>query len=366
MYPLSTASAASFLFTLLLFFHLTASFPLNDTSNLPNCNQIFSSGAVTNITYPFTGGQHPSYCDPLVFHPGCSNYITTTLTANSLPYLVTQVNQTSQTLRLSLLGLYSGGRCIDPFNMTTFDNSSFSLVSNHETLSLFYGCENLGDSVMANFKFSCPWPGYSEEGFFMIGDHGPSFMDKCETRFQVPFLRNRAEELKAKGSSLLVEVLKEGFDVSYSNPYSVDCQKYYKHSGGQCELDGAPICICDDQLCPETGSSWFGGGRKIAIATLGAVAAIIAFSIIAICFTRREGSFIGIIAMTFKLKSSQNVDRFETFMMDYHDRPSMTKVLEMFERSLHSLQIPPKPLLSSPKRSAQDHSTTISSLPWVE
>lgn len=30
------------------------------------------------------------------------------------------------------------------------------------------------------------------------------------------------------------------------------------------------------------------------------------------------------------------------------DRPSMTKVLEMFEGSLHSLQIPPKPLLSTP------------------
>jgi serine/threonine protein kinase len=47
------------------------------------------------------------------------------------------------------------------------------------------------------------------------------------------------------------------------------------------------------------------------------------------------------------------------------DRPSMTKVVEMFEGSLHSLQIPLKPLLSSPKRSAQDHSSTISSLPTV-
>jgi serine/threonine protein kinase len=47
------------------------------------------------------------------------------------------------------------------------------------------------------------------------------------------------------------------------------------------------------------------------------------------------------------------------------DRPSMTKVVEMFEGSLHSLQIPLKPLLSSPKRSTQDHSSTISSLPSV-
>nr|XP_034889458.1 LEAF RUST 10 DISEASE-RESISTANCE LOCUS RECEPTOR-LIKE PROTEIN KINASE-like 2.7 isoform X2 [Populus alba] len=46
-------------------------------------------------------------------------------------------------------------------------------------------------------------------------------------------------------------------------------------------------------------------------------------------------------------------------------RPSMTKVVEMFEGSLQSLQIPPRPFLSSPKRSAQDHSSTVSSLPCV-
>uniref|UniRef100_A0A6N2LVA0 non-specific serine/threonine protein kinase n=1 Tax=Salix viminalis TaxID=40686 RepID=A0A6N2LVA0_SALVM len=179
-----------------------------DSDNLQNCNQHFSCGAV---------------------------------------------KQTSQTLRLSLLGLYNDSPCIYSFNTTTFANSSFSLVSNHETLSLFYGCKNLGDAVMANFKFSCPGPGYSEESFFMIGDPvpGPPLMDKCQTSFQVPFLRSREQELQAKGSSLLVEVLKEGFDVRYSNPSRDDYKKWYKHSGGQSGFDGEPICICDDQLlCP--------------------------------------------------------------------------------------------------------------------
>ncbi|KAJ6396396.1 hypothetical protein OIU77_021431 [Salix suchowensis] len=253
MHPLTTASATSFLFTLLLFFHLTASCPRNDARDLSNCNQNFSCGNLTNITYPFTGGQRPSCCGPPEFHLGCSD-LTTTLTANSLPYLVTQVNQTSQTLRLSLvfLGLYNDSPCIYPFNMTTFDNSRFSLVSNHSTLSLFFGCKNPGDSDKENFKLSRPGPGHSEEGFFKIGDPdpgpGPPFMDKCQTSFQVPFLRSREQELQAKGSSLLVEVLKEGFDVSYSNPSSDDYQEWYKHSGGQSGFDGEPICICDDQL----------------------------------------------------------------------------------------------------------------------
>jgi hypothetical protein len=46
-------------------------------------------------------------------------------------------------------------------------------------------------------------------------------------------------------------------------------------------------------------------------------------------------------------------------------RPSMTKVVEMFEGSLQSLQIPPRPSLSSPRRSAQVQSSTVSSLPCV-
>ncbi|KAJ6368178.1 hypothetical protein OIU78_000706 [Salix suchowensis] len=246
MHPLSTASTTSFLFTLLLFFHLTASFPSNDASYLPNCNQIFSCGDLTNITNPITGAERPSYCGPPEFHLECSKDLVTTLTANPLPYRVTQVNQTRHTLRLSLVGLYNDSQCIYPFSTTTFDD-----CPNHETLSLFCGCKNLRDSVIENTKFSCPGQGYSEEGFFKIGDPGPGPGPQCRTSFQVPFLRSRAPELQAKGSSLLVDVLKEGFDVSYKNHYSDDCKKSYEPSGGQSGFDDKPICICNDQLCPE-------------------------------------------------------------------------------------------------------------------
>jgi hypothetical protein len=91
-------------------------------------------------------------------------------------------------------------------------------------------------------------PGDSEEGFFKVGDH-PS-VDRCRTSFQVPFLRSWKQQLQAQGSSLLGEVLKDGFDVSYRNPYGADCQKCYQHSGRQCGFDDKPICICNDQLCP--------------------------------------------------------------------------------------------------------------------
>ncbi|KAJ6936190.1 hypothetical protein NC652_011048 [Populus alba x Populus x berolinensis] len=212
MHPLSTAAATSFLSTLLLFLHLTASSPSNDTGNLSNCYQTFSCGALTDITYPFTGGQRPPHCGPPEFQLTCFDNSMTTLTANSLPHRVTK---------------------------------------------------DLGDhSVEEKFKFQCGVPGYSEEGLFKVGDHPP--MERCWASFQVPFLRNRAQQLEAEGSSLLGEVLKEGFDVRYSDPYSADCQKCSNHSGRQCGFDAKPICICNDHLCPGTGSSRFGKGLKIA------------------------------------------------------------------------------------------------------
>ncbi|KAJ6936193.1 hypothetical protein NC652_011048 [Populus alba x Populus x berolinensis] len=278
--------------------------------NLPNCNQTFSCGDLTNINYPFTSGQRPPDCGPQEFQLTCNIVDSVAfLMVKSLTYRVTLVNQTSQTLRLSRSDFYDDRPCTRQSSSTTFDNVTFSLGSNNEILTLFYGCKDLGDhSVEEKFKFQCGVPGYSEEGLFKVGDHPP--MERCWASFQVPFLRNRAQQLEAEGSSLLGEVLKEGFDVRYSDPYSADCQKCSNHSGRQCGFDAKPICICNDHLCPVPGpgSSRFGKGLKIATAISAAMAVIIAFSIIAICFSGREGSFSGNIAMTFKLKSSKNVD----------------------------------------------------------
>ncbi|KAL9391993.1 hypothetical protein Peur_015913 [Populus x canadensis] len=252
MHPLSTAAATSFLSTLLLLLHLTTSFSM---SNLSNFNQNFSCGALTDIT----GGQRPPYCGPPEFRltgDGDGDKVTT-LIVKSLPYRVTRVDQTNQTLRLSRLDFYDDLPCTHLSNSTTFDNGIFSLVSNNETLSLFYGCKNIGDYVEEKFKFFCGMPADLEEGFFKVGDH-PS-VDWCRTSFQVPFLRRRAQQLQAEGSSLLVEVLKEGFDVSYRNPYGADRQKCYQHSGRQCGFDDKPICICNDQLCPGPGVSLASG-----------------------------------------------------------------------------------------------------------
>jgi len=262
MHPLTTTTT-SFLLTLFLSLHLTTSLPSNDIGNLSNCNQNFSCGNLTNVTYPFTGGPRPSHCGPPEFGLTCEDESVTILKANSLSYRVIHLDQTSQTLRLSRSDLYDDGKCTRQFTNTTLDDRIFSLGSSHE-LYLFYGCKKIDDSVMGSdqlpkiSRFSCDNHGVTEEGFFsIVYPYGTEYSFpntfECQTNIRVPIPSTRAQQL-FDNESVVGEVLKEGFDVSYSNPYNANCTKCYKeHPGGYCGFDtqlGKPICICNDRLCP--------------------------------------------------------------------------------------------------------------------
>ncbi|KAJ6867280.1 hypothetical protein NC652_038489 [Populus alba x Populus x berolinensis] len=125
------------------------SLPSNDISNLSNCNQNFSCGNLTNVTYPFTGDLRPSHCGPPEFGLTCEDESVTILKANSLSYRVTHLDQTSQTLRLSRSDLDDDSPCTRQFTNTTLDDRIFSLGSSHG-LYLFYGCKKINDSGMGS------------------------------------------------------------------------------------------------------------------------------------------------------------------------------------------------------------------------
>ncbi|KAJ6371025.1 hypothetical protein OIU77_001518 [Salix suchowensis] len=203
-------TTTSFLLTLLFCLHSTTPSPSNDINNLPNCNQTFSCGALKNVTYPFTGGLRPSHCGPPEFGLTCDEDSVTMLKDNSLSYRVTHLDQTSQTFRLSRSDFHEDSLC-------TLEHTNSSLNNN---------------PTLRNFRFSCDVHGDPEEGFSWESGHNS-------------FLGN---------GSLVGEVLKEGFDVRYIDPYSADCTRCYKkHPGGYCGFDaqlGKPICICNDRLCP--------------------------------------------------------------------------------------------------------------------
>ncbi|KAJ6684347.1 hypothetical protein OIU85_007983 [Salix viminalis] len=253
MHPLTTTT--SFLLTLLFLPSTsTTSSPSNDSNNLSNCSQTFSCGTLKNVTYPFTGGLRPSHCGPPEFGLTCDADSVTILKANSLSYRVTHLNHTSQTLRLSRSDFHDNSPCTLEHTNNTLNNSIFLIDPTLETLSLLYNCDNnsISSSGLTNNRFSCDIYGDTEEGFYVINSNPYNLYStrwrkiECKTSIQVPIL-------PSNGSSL-GEVLKEGFDVSYVDPYSADCTRCYKkYPAGYCGFDaqlGKPICICNDQLCP--------------------------------------------------------------------------------------------------------------------
>ncbi|KAJ6369669.1 hypothetical protein OIU76_028005 [Salix suchowensis] len=256
-------TTTSFLLTLLFCLHSTTPSPSDDINNLPNCNQTFSCGALKNVTYPFTGGLRPSHCGPPEFGLTCDEDTVTILKANSLSYRVTHLNQTSQTFRLSRSDFHEDSLCTLEHTNSSLNNSTFVIDPSYKTLSLFYTCDNINNSIFAsdptlrNFRFSCDVHGDPEEGLYVIYNpyFGYSYLStiECKTSVQVPVLGSQAQQLLGNGS-LVGEVLKEGFDVRYIDPYSADCTRCYKkHPGGYCGFDaqlGKPICICNDRLCP--------------------------------------------------------------------------------------------------------------------
>ncbi|KAJ6421397.1 hypothetical protein OIU84_028716 [Salix udensis] len=256
-------TTTSFLLTLLFCLHLTAPSPSNDINNLPNCNQTFSCGSLKNVTYPFTGGLRPSHCGPPEFALTCEEDSVTILKDNSLSYRVTHLDQTSQTFRLSRSDFHEDSLCTLEHTNSSLNNSTFVIDPSHETLSLFYTCDKINNSIIAsdpvlrNFRFSCDIHGETEEGFYVISNpyFGHSYLGtiECKTSIQVPVLGSQGQQLLGN-PSLVGEVLNEGFDVRYIDPYSADCTRCYKkHPGGYCGFDaqlGKPICICNDRLCP--------------------------------------------------------------------------------------------------------------------
>lgn len=101
--------------------------------------------------------------------------------------------------------------------------------------------------------FTCEMNG-KKDAYYLIGpvpsDPVLSIFD-CSVTMTVPILDSLVHVIQGN-RSLLGEVLRKGFNVSYSNPYAGDCDKCYL-KGGFCGFDSSSenfLCICGDRLCP--------------------------------------------------------------------------------------------------------------------
>ncbi|KAL8034443.1 hypothetical protein ABFX02_12G028600 [Erythranthe guttata] len=228
------------------------------TATYPNCHRTFSCDAITNATYPFTGGDRPSHCGIPGFSLTCRDNTTAEFTHNSLTYRVLQLNQTQKSLILSRTDLYNN-TCPSDFRPTAaLDNTLFTYAaSQNEALTLFYGCNTSEISIEPHNLFACNSTGLNfTDAYYLIGPVPSDPILRiiyCSVNISVPVLRSAGDSLAASRLSLR-EALMEGFAANYTVPHERLCSECSR-LGGQCGFDsglGRPVCICGDRPCTFT------------------------------------------------------------------------------------------------------------------
>ncbi|KAL8532062.1 hypothetical protein ACS0TY_008608 [Phlomoides rotata] len=234
---------------------LTAALSQSATS-YPDCGRTFSCGDITNVTFPFTGGDRPSYCGLPDFGLTCRDNSITEVTHNSVAYRVLRLDQTQKTFILSRSDLYNNNNaCPSQFRNSTLNSTLFFYSTDqNEALSLFFGCNTSGMSVRPYNLFSCNSSSLNfTDSYYLTGPVPSDPVMKiiyCSTSINVPMLTAAANQLMNRSLSLR-EALMQGFTVSYSVPHESLCSECNK-LGGQCGFDsimGLPVCICGSEPC---------------------------------------------------------------------------------------------------------------------
>ncbi|KAF7847637.1 hypothetical protein BT93_L2767 [Corymbia citriodora subsp. variegata] len=247
---------------------LPTALSLSAGNSLSNCNRAFSCGLIVNVSNPLTGGDRPAQCGPPEFRLSCVGD-SPKLTIDSLTYRVQALDETSRSLNLVRTDLDNNNTCLQQYANTTLNSTIFTVASDNEDLTLFYECSN-STTIKAQNLFSCEINGTETDNHYLLGavptdpilnisgtvtsnyyligavPTDPILnVSKCNVSVTVPILQSAGSMLTANRSKLR-EVLMEGFEVNYTNPYEDQCVAC-GGIGGECGFDsdvGKPFCIC--------------------------------------------------------------------------------------------------------------------------
>ncbi|KAG6742000.1 hypothetical protein POTOM_055282 [Populus tomentosa] len=289
------SSAFSFLSDLVLVLLLFIQVPSSSSNDdlFTDCRKQFACGDIS-AGFPFWGNyDRPRACGLPELELRCENNDIAKMNINQVAYRVLGIYQDDRILRIARED-YMVGLCSPQFMNSTFNPKVFESVEGYTNITFIYGCEDAPDPTI---PFTCKINEVKDQGVYIqVGDTGPG---ECYRSVLVPFsIPNWSRIQKLVTVQDLEEHLRKGFEVRL-----------------KVEWEACLECIESKGAC---GSSWSRRRLHIAVGISAAVAAIITFSVITICLTKRKGSFSAVIAKIFRLKNSQHVDSVETFMMDNH------------------------------------------------
>ncbi|KAJ8445310.1 hypothetical protein Cgig2_010668 [Carnegiea gigantea] len=346
-----------FLFTLALILHIcSSSDPYFNTCFSAKCGDV-------KITYPFyTANQQKLHCGYPGFEVSCQNGSSPYLNISGSNYVIKKIwyeNQTFEVVNsIFLPSATQTPNCSGSIRNMTLDSSLFNFAASHNELILLVNCPQNSSTKYKQYMVNC--------GALAMEENDPEFeglKHKCDRVVLVPYEGEKES---------FTEVLRRGVALRWVANNCSDCA----HSGGQCgynQTSSAFQCYCSD------GSY----SHQCQVAAASAIA-IVLLVVLVIYLRRRhaakKSTFIDLYfpewiynqleveqgtALQGIMNDEENKIQRKIILVGLwciqnfpSNRPSMNKVVEMLEGSLESLQMPPKPDLSSPSRSVSYSSST--------
>ncbi|KAF8037644.1 hypothetical protein BT93_B0498 [Corymbia citriodora subsp. variegata] len=213
------------------------------------CSHSFNCGTITNVTYPFWGGDRPHFCGLEGFELECHEDEYPILEHREQKYGVLKIDQHLHTMTIVRMDLMDD-TCLHEFrNTSMMDSTLFNMTPAVKSLSIFFGC--LGTSKNISNEFECLYNDSRKSAFFM----DENFLEReiqfditsCIISINVPVLQSALHDLR-RGESLQ-KALNQGFNVQYSDqPECLACTS----SGGLCGSNSSSssssfTCYCCDK-----------------------------------------------------------------------------------------------------------------------
>ncbi|KAL6994000.1 non-specific serine,threonine protein kinase [Sarracenia purpurea var. burkii] len=326
-------STSNFLFAIIIL--VIADLPPSSGAQYLNCSQPFQCSGISNIRYPFWGGNRPEYCGHQSFQLNCSGEAPT-ITIQSRPYRVLAIDSATTTLTVVREEFWNND-CPQYLYNATLDTDHFNYVSGTENLILYYNCRDTAQTAITfPTQFACTANGtagtfalYSTSGL-TTNPNANNTSVQCATNVGIQVNQTAAAlELAGNGGGNLIQVLNAGVGLLWTANNSA-CDQCL-NSGGLCgSSTSSPnlfACYCADQPYPVTcnsNSSTNNGSRfskrnRILIATalsVGVCMIVLGMVFLSFCLRKKlsTGKIQNLPIPFCKKKKSNIVQNLEAFL----------------------------------------------------
>ncbi|XP_042961430.1 LEAF RUST 10 DISEASE-RESISTANCE LOCUS RECEPTOR-LIKE PROTEIN KINASE-like 2.1 [Carya illinoinensis] len=308
-------------FIILTVLLLPPSYCIDDYRFYVECGRPYHCGSFENIPFPYwIDDGRPDYCGrrDKGYELKCFNNEYPVLQFEELKFRLLNLNQSTNNMTIARMDLWDNP-CPEKKLTTALNYTLYGYTSTVQNLTIFYRCMR---AIPPLNGFECS-PGAWNNAYFVDDTLQPGinlseFNQLCDATVKVPIFKTTAfNEVPVGGAApLLVEALKEGFEVEYDRSLLVACSGC-QSSGGRCGSNSTSpfFCFCRDGvqsgICAPNNSGKKVNRSKVMIIAFASLSIVMGVLLIGLCFKRK---FTSINIIHFFEKENLTHQSVETFL----------------------------------------------------